>query len=165
MTGLWLIDPFVLRADKDILLLDRTAKRAHFMTERPYRLTHIRVGNMRGLDDAELHALQHDLDFAKRFVDGEAPKDLRCFEVTFSDSNKDKTILIVAPCREIVEKLYKIMRGHEKHDGIEHLTVDQLLGPPIKPVPSDSKLLVTHKLTMIYDDKEPPKTVYEQCTM
>jgi hypothetical protein len=159
--GHWLIDPFVLRSDKHILILDRTAKRAHLITERPYRLVNPRIDELRKLSDEELSALRDDIDFSKRLPEDSSPNDFRCFEISFTDENKDKTITIVAPFIEIVENLHRKMGEYIYKVPEAGPTVEQLLGPVLKPVQSQSQMVVTHKLTMIYDDKEPPRTVNE----
>ena len=158
----WLIDPFVLRADHGVLILDRTAKRAHFINERPYKLVNMQVDDMRKLSAEELKVLEEDVDFSRRFSDLESASKLKCFEITFADNNKVKGITIVAPLLETVEHLHRTMRLHEAKSTFEAgPTVDQLLGSGITPNSSEPQMMVTHKLTMIYDDKEPPRTVYE----
>ena len=163
LAGQWLIDPFVLRTDHHVLILDRTAKRAHFMTERPYKLVNMHVNDPRKLSAEELNVLEEDVDFSKRLSDIESSSKLECFEITFSDSNKVKGLTIVAPLLETVEHLHRTMRLHAAKVPVEEgPTIDQLLGSSMNRTSSEGQMMVTHKLTMIYDDKEPPKTVSEQ---
>ena len=163
--GHWLIDPFVLRVDHNILILDRTSKRAHLISERPYRLINPQMSELRKLSNEELCALSEDLDFSKRLPEDARPNHFRCFEISFTDNNADKTITIVAPFIEIVENLHRKIGEHIYKAPEASPTVEQLLGPSLKPVISQSQMVVTHKLTMIYDDKEPPQTVNEQISM
>ena len=160
----WLIDPFVLRTDQKSLILDRTARRVHFMTERPYLLVNLGVDELRKLSTEELKALEDDVDFSRRLSDIENSSKLQCFGVTFSDNNnKSKSLTIVAPLVETVEHLHRVMLEHAAKCTNENgPTVDQLLGPCLRSNTSDPQMMVTHKLTMIYDDKEPPQTVLEQ---
>jgi len=159
LIGNWLIDPFVLRIFGNLLIIERTSKRLNLKKEKPYELDELHVSDMRCLTDIEFEAVKNASEFSNSLPDEFCISQSRCFDVTFVVEPNTKSVLIIAPYRENVEKLHRIMRENiEKNKGNSgeaiSQTADELLAPTKAP-----PMLVTPKLSYIYDDRCPAAPV------
>jgi hypothetical protein len=165
LVGSWLVDPFVLRTAGGTLIVDRTTKRISLKKDKAYILHNLHVSDIRCLTDVEYHAMKNASEFADRLADDFSITNARCFDATFSHETNDKSLVIVAPFRENVEKLHKIMRENVenmKQKNSDHgLSVDDILGPTKQ---NEQPMLVTPMLSYIFDDKNPAhlSTVVEE---
>ncbi len=154
--GSWLVDPFVLKISDGVLLLDRTIKRMSLRKDKPYILHGLSVSEIRYLSDAEYVAMRNAPEFTERLADDFSITQARCFEASFSHESKNKSLVIVAPYRENVEKLQRIMKqiSENKIEGMcePTLTADDILAPTNA---RDRPILVTPMLSYIYDDQDP----------
>ena len=163
--GSWLVDPFVLRIAHGVLIVDRTTKRLSLTKDKPYILRGLHVSEIRCLTNVEYEAMKNAPEFADRLSDDFSITQARCFDATFSHESKDKSLVILAPYRENVEKLHGILKDNSEkskdEDTKAKLTIDELLGPAHG---HDHPMLVTPMLSYIFDDKDPANlsTVIEE---